>query len=80
MFTLLSFSRDFVYIYDGSQEVGKHSGIIVPETIQSTFSNMAIVFTSDHNETKKGFHVAIRFLQPGISTTNNCHKMIFIQI
>ena len=32
---------------------------------------MTIVFTSDHIETKKGFQVAIRFIQPGICQNDN---------
>ena len=45
--------------------IDTHTGIILPATIKSAFSNMTIVFTSDSVGSRKGFEVIIRFLEPG---------------
>ena len=70
-------SRDFIYIYDGSQEVDKQTGTILPVTIQSTYSVMTIRFTSDHEGEGKGFQISVKYLLAGKYILKDGHyKMV----
>ena len=58
-------SADFVYMYDGDNEIDRQTGTIIPATFLSNYSDIRIVFTSDHstNFTVSGLKIAIRFFQ-----------------
>ena len=59
-----TFSRDYLYIYDGNEVIDRQTGSLVAEVIQSKTSNMTIIFKSDHKGAKKGFYIKVEFFKP----------------
>ena len=75
IYDLLLYSGDFMYVFDGNSTdpknlINTETGVILPSDIQSTSSEMVIVFTSDFSHGKTGFIASISFLRSGIKHEN----------
>ena len=56
-------SHDFLTIYDGTQKLDNQTGKLFPATIQSSNSNMTILFKSEGQG--KGFEIGVEYIFPG---------------
>ena len=70
-----------MYVFDGNTTdpenlINTETGVILPSDIQSTSSEMVIVFTSDFSLGKTGFKASISFLGSGIKHENYMIKHI----
>ena len=68
--TLVFYSGDFMYVFSGNSTdpnnlMNTETGVIIPSDIQSTSSEMIIIFTSDFSLGKAGFKAAIAFVRSG---------------
>ena len=64
-----------MYVFDGNSTdpenlLNTETGLILPSDIQSTSSDMVIVFASDFSLGKTGFIASISFLRSGITHEN----------
>ena len=50
---------------EGQETIETQTGIIVPETIKSLGSDMAIHFESDYQGTGKGFKIMVQYVLSG---------------
>ena len=58
-------SHDILEFKEGNEIVETHTGIILPETIMSSGSDMTIHFESDYQVTGKGFKVMVQYVLEG---------------
>ena len=59
-------SHDTLVFKEGNYVVETQTGAIVPETIKSSGSDMAIQFESDYRVTGKGFKIMVQYVLAGI--------------
>ena len=58
-------SHDMLTFTEGNETVKILTGLILPQTIQSSGFDMTINFESDYQETGKGFEIKVQYILSG---------------